>query len=154
MTPDRDAITELTLHECLELLRSAEVGRLAVSQPAHPHVFPVNYVVDHGTVVFRTAAGTKLDAIALDHDVTFEADGYDAASGDAWSVIVKGRAAEVPTASELVAAAELPLFPWQAGAKPRVVRIEPLETTGRRFRASRPTAEERAAPPPQRAASE
>ena len=27
----------------------------------------------------------------------------------------------------------LPLFPWQAGPKPRYVRIEPASVTGRRF---------------------
>jgi uncharacterized protein len=38
-----------------------------------PQIFHINYVVDHGTVVFRTAAGTKL-AGAAQRDVAFEAD--------------------------------------------------------------------------------
>jgi hypothetical protein len=36
------------------LLRSAEVGRLAVSVADHPDIFPINYLVDHGTIVFWT----------------------------------------------------------------------------------------------------
>jgi nitroimidazol reductase NimA-like FMN-containing flavoprotein (pyridoxamine 5'-phosphate oxidase superfamily) len=137
MGDDRTGIAELAAHECLALLRSAEVGRLAVSRPAHPEVFPVNFVVDHGTVVFRTAAGTKLDAIAQDHDVTFEADGYDAASGEAWSVVVKGRASEVTGGHDLTAAVDLPLFPWHTTPKQRIVRILPVEMTGRRFHVAR-----------------
>ena len=35
---------------------------------------------------------------------------------------------------------ELPLFPWQATPKPRVVRILPVEMTGRRFHAGAPHA--------------
>ena len=45
-----------------------------------PEIFPINYVVDHGTVVFRTAEGTKL-AGAVQRDVAFEADGYETADG-------------------------------------------------------------------------
>jgi uncharacterized protein len=45
---------------CWALLRSQEAGRLAVLIADRPEIFPINYVVDHGTVVFRTAEGTKL----------------------------------------------------------------------------------------------
>ena len=44
---------------------SAQVGRLAVSIKEQPDIFPINFVVDHGTVVFRTAEGTKLAAAVL-----------------------------------------------------------------------------------------
>ena len=53
-------VTDLPANACWALLRSQEVGRLAVSIADRPEIFPVNYVVDHGTVVFRTAEGTKL----------------------------------------------------------------------------------------------
>ena len=117
MAGDADDVRVLTVHECLELLRSGEVGRLAISRIAHPEVFPVNYTVDHGTVVFRTAPGTKLDALTRERDVTFEVDGYDRASGDAWSVIIKGRAERVEAPHERFDAADLPLFPWQTGSE-------------------------------------
>ncbi|MEZ5248043.1 MAG: pyridoxamine 5'-phosphate oxidase family protein [Ilumatobacteraceae bacterium] len=48
--------------ECWQLFRSAEVGRLAVSISNHPDIFPLNYVVDGESIVFRTAPGTKLAA--------------------------------------------------------------------------------------------
>jgi nitroimidazol reductase NimA-like FMN-containing flavoprotein (pyridoxamine 5'-phosphate oxidase superfamily) len=120
-------------HDCLELLRESDVGRLAVVVAESPEIFPINFIVDHGTVVFRTAEGTKLASIATTDAVAFEADGYDAVEGIAWSVIVKGRATEVRNLHERFDAADLPLFPWQLSPKPRIIRIVPNEITGRRF---------------------
>jgi nitroimidazol reductase NimA-like FMN-containing flavoprotein (pyridoxamine 5'-phosphate oxidase superfamily) len=134
MTIDlRTGVTILDPDECWNLLRSAEVGRLAVSSMNRPDVFPVNYVVDHGTVMFRTAEGTKLATAVLGPAVVFEIDGYDAKAGEAWSVVVKGRASEVQRMYEVFEATDLPLFPWQASPKPRFVRIVPESVTGRRF---------------------
>ena len=48
--------------ECWTLLRHTEVGRLAVTMGTSPDIFPVNFAVDRGSVVFRTAEGTKLAA--------------------------------------------------------------------------------------------
>jgi len=133
MTTDRFGMTVLSTHECLELLRGEQVGRLAVAIANHPDIFPVNFLVDHGEIVFRTAEGTKLAAAVLGAGVAFEVDGLDAATGDAWSVIVKGHAVELQRMEELFEAAALPLFPWHASPKHRYVRIEPVEITGRRF---------------------
>ena|SRR5579875_1803253 len=125
-------VSVLAAHECWGLLRSTEVGRLAVSVNDHPDIFPVNYVVDHGTIVFRTAEGTKLAAIATRALVAFEADGYDPAVGEAWSVVAKGRAEEIKT-HEALETTTLPLFPWHSAPKHRFVRIVPEEISGRRF---------------------
>ena len=139
------------MRACFDLLRRTEVGHFAVVIADHPEIFPVNFVVDHGSVLFRTAEGTKLAAVAFGGNVAFQADGYDVESGEAWSVVVKGRATEVRNVQERLAAAALPLFPWQAAPKPRFVRIVPVEVTGRRFRVvDRPVA----AQPPKLAAPE
>jgi nitroimidazol reductase NimA-like FMN-containing flavoprotein (pyridoxamine 5'-phosphate oxidase superfamily) len=118
--------------ECWALLREAPVGRLAVTVDGKPDIFPVNPVVDHGTIVFRTAAGTKL-AAAADRDVAFEIDGYDLKEGAAWSVVVKGTAYQITGKQEAARAQTLPLFPWQEGPKTRLVRIEATSVTGRRI---------------------
>jgi uncharacterized protein len=133
MSVDRFGTEVLEANVCWQFLRDAEVGRLAVSITNHPDIFPINYVVDRGTVVFRTAEGTKLAAAVLGRAVAFEVDGYDAGSGEAWSVVLKGRASEIQRMHDLFDATELPLFPWHAAPKPRFVRIEPDELTGRRF---------------------
>jgi len=126
-------VKELDESRCWALLRAADVGRLAVAINNHPDIFPINFVVDHGTVVFRTAEGTKLAAAVLGQAVAFEVDGYDPSSGEAWSVVLKGRAVEIERMQELFDAVDLPLFPWHASPKPRFVRIEADELTGRRF---------------------
>jgi nitroimidazol reductase NimA-like FMN-containing flavoprotein (pyridoxamine 5'-phosphate oxidase superfamily) len=126
-------VTHLEVNACWALLRSQEVGRLAVSIADRPEIFPINFVVDHGTIVFRTAEGTKL-AGAVQRDVAFEADGYEPDTGEAWSVVVKGRGEEIARGHELLDTADLPLFPWHAAPKQRFVRIVPDELSGRRFR--------------------
>jgi uncharacterized protein len=118
--------------DCWALLREAPVGRLAVTVDGKPDIFPVNPVVDHGSIVFRTAAGTKL-AAAAQRDVAFEIDGYDLKEGAAWSVVVKGTAYQITEKQEAARAQALPLFPWQEGPKTRFVRIEPTSVTGRRI---------------------
>jgi hypothetical protein len=116
-------------------LREAPVGRLAVLVDGRPDIFPVNAIVDHATIVFRTAPGTKL-AAASRADVAYEVDGYDLHDGAGWSVVVTGRGHVVRESQEWLSAASLPIFPWQEGRKSWFVRIEPQRVTGRRLRVS------------------
>jgi uncharacterized protein len=132
-TDPKDQMIELDESACWELLRGVEVGRLAIVVNHRPQIFPINFVVDHATVVFRTAEGTKLEWSA-GRDVAFEVDGYEPERREAWSVVVKGLAREIKQLYEALDALELPLFPWHGSAKPRIVRIEPEQITGRRFR--------------------
>ena len=133
MTMNVAPMTVLGERECAELLQSVQVGRLGIAIMNVPDIFPINYVVDRGNIVFRTNEGTKLAAAVLGKAVAFEIDGYDPVAGDAWSVVVKGQAVEIEGMYELFSAEDLPLFPWHAGEKHRFVRIEPTEITGRRF---------------------
>ena len=127
-------IWELNEDECLELLGTVAVGRVGVTIDALPAVLPVNFVLSGGSVVFRTIAGTKLDAATRGAVVAFEADEY-ATSEDpkGWSVLVRGVAREVTAPDELAAVRELPLESWAFdGSAEHVVRIEPTLVTGRR----------------------
>jgi len=105
---------------------------LALIVDGRPDIFPVNHLVDRGTVVFRTAAGTKLTG-AVGHTVVFEVDGYDSRTASAWSVVVKGTAKEVIRLYDVLDVFELPLFPWHSAPKPHFIRIEPESITGRLF---------------------
>ena len=75
----------------------------------------------------------KAQGKAAVRQLQLAADGYDAVTARAWSVVVKGRAHEIWEVEETIRAMRLPLFPWQSGRKPRFVRIEPVDVTGRRF---------------------
>ena len=123
----------LTDESCWELLAKTNVGRLAVDVGGRPDIFPVNYLVDDGAIVFRTGAGTKLAGAALMHHVAFEIDGYLPNERTAWSVVVKGWAEQVERMEEVFAVEDLPLFPWAAHPKPNFVKITPHEVSGRRF---------------------
>lgn len=133
-TPEGTEI--LTDRQCWERLRTTSIGRLAVHSAGQPDIFPINYVVDDETIVFRTRAGTKLSSSVLLQRVAFEIDGYDPGRGHAWSVVVKGRARSIERLSERYEAEDLPLFPWVTFSKPEFVRIVPREVTGRRFQLS------------------
>ena len=128
---DTSGIRTLATHESWELVRAGVVGRLAVVHDDAPDIFPVNYVVDHGTVVIRTAGGTK-HAAARNRVVAFEVDGYDLDEAEAWSVVLKGRATEVYAVDEAIDVMALPLLPWAQGNKPHLLRSTPDSVTGRR----------------------
>ena len=128
-------IVELSETESWTLLREAVVGRLAVIVDDQPDIFPVNHLVDLGSVVFRTGNGTKLTG-ALGHQVAFEVDGYDLETASAWSVVVKGKATSVNRLDDVPAVISLPPFAWHSAPKPHFVRIEPQSITGRRFEVS------------------
>ena len=127
------AVENLSVKQCWELLRSTDVGRLAVIAGDHPDIFPVNYAVDQGTVIFRSAKGTKVTSALGDAPVAFEADGYDSETGLVWSVVLKGQASTFQTIEETVESFKVDVHPWQAGEKERFIRIRPDKITGRSF---------------------
>lgn len=133
-------VEELPVNTCWSLLRTTTVGRLAVWVDDHPDIFPLNFAVDHGTLVFRTGEGTKVAGALSDTPVALEADGYDPSTSTAWSVVVKGRARTIREIHDLMDTVDLPLFPWQGGEKSRFIRIHPDLVTGRRFPAVDPDA--------------
>ena len=130
---DENTADHLTSSQCWAYVRQARFGRLAVIVDGHPEIFPVNFAVDRGTVVFRTAAGTKLAGALEGGAVAFEVDGYDDRLGQAWSVVLKGSAVQLESIEDVLASEELPLFPWQSGEKNHFLRIEPEQTSGRSF---------------------
>jgi nitroimidazol reductase NimA-like FMN-containing flavoprotein (pyridoxamine 5'-phosphate oxidase superfamily) len=118
-------------HECWAAMRTGTLGRLGFSVDGEQEIFPLNYVIDQGTIVFRTSASSRIGLCLDGRGVAFEADGV--ADGLAWSVVVKGRAKAITGLYDSIAAAELPVHPLQPGQKPRLVRITADAVTGRRF---------------------
>lgn len=119
---------------CVRLMATQPVGRLAVAPGGRPVCLPVNFVLDDEAVVFRTAAGTKLDAAVRGALVSFEVDSIDPVLQAGWSVVVSGWAEEVLDADEQARLAALPLRPWSAHDKSHWIRVRPESITGRRLR--------------------
>ena len=117
----------LTVEECLELVRAQLVGRLAISS-AHgpPFVAPVTFVLDGGTIFFRSNPGEKFDAV--DQRGTFQVDGFDHQHRTGWSVLLQGRL-ELAEDAEV---AHLDLEPW-IGPRAFWIRLVPEVVTGRRL---------------------
>lgn len=128
-----DHLQELDVDRCLALLGEHHFGRVAVNDEDGPVVFPVNYVLDRGTVVFRTSLGTKLDAAVGRSPATFEIDGVDERRRLGWSVIVRGRLEEVSDSGELERLRELDLEPFAGGERDHYVQVLSATITGRRI---------------------
>jgi len=132
MSIESQPISVLSATESWNLLSSVALGRLVTSVDGKPAIFPVNFVVQHRTVLFRTAAGTKLVSAAINNEVLLEGDDHGFTEG--WSVIVEGTARILHTDEEIDEAERAQLLPWIATVKQHYVRIRPLNITGRRFR--------------------
>ena len=127
-----DGASILPVTQCWDLLAGVTLGRLVTSVDGQPEIFPVNYVVQRHTVLFRTAEGTKLVSTAINNRVLFEVDDHNVAEG--WSVIIKGTARSLRTNEEIEEAERAQVLPWTASEKSHYVRIIPEVVTGRRFR--------------------
>jgi nitroimidazol reductase NimA-like FMN-containing flavoprotein (pyridoxamine 5'-phosphate oxidase superfamily) len=128
----------LIRQECLDLLAEQEVGRIAVVLGRQPLIFPVNYVLDGDTIVFRTDPGTKLAAASFEL-VAFEVDRID--HRGSWSVLVQGVGHHVtPEFSRVFERVRtLAVTCWAPGDKEHWVRVLPKEITGRRLVATEST---------------
>lgn len=110
-----EGIENLSASQCWERFRSTDLDRLAVTAAGHPEIFPINYVVDHGCLVFRTAAGTKLDAALAGGSVAMETDGYNPSTKMAWSVVAKGPVERLVSIDDVISSASCRCFPGRAG---------------------------------------
>ena len=128
---------ELGWDDCLELLRSEPVGRVALTARALPVVLPVNFALLDGEIVWRSAQGTRLNDASAGFVVAFEVDHYDADHKRGWSVMIQGLAHVITDAEELARARELPLESWALeGLADRYVCLVPNIVTGMRIRQS------------------
>jgi nitroimidazol reductase NimA-like FMN-containing flavoprotein (pyridoxamine 5'-phosphate oxidase superfamily) len=129
----RPALMRLTEEECWDLLGTHGVGRIALPTHPGPEVFPVNYAVDHRTIVYRTDPRA---ATAVEHaaDVSFQADHIDEHNSRGWSVLLTGTAERVVDEDEVRRLrAEAPARPWVGGERSLWIRVRPGAVTGRRI---------------------
>ena len=128
---ERADVEILERAECLALLATAPVGRVAVPVPGEaPLVVPVNFLLVGERVLFRTDYGTVFRrAVLAEQPVSFQVDEIDVATRTGWSVLVAGQASEVGEWE----ASSLKLQPWAAGGKDHWVQLEAGSVTGRRL---------------------
>jgi nitroimidazol reductase NimA-like FMN-containing flavoprotein (pyridoxamine 5'-phosphate oxidase superfamily) len=129
---DEPVLEELDRDECLRLLATQSVGRVAIGQPEWaPHVVPVNYVMLRDSVVFRTDRGKKLRLVVTE-PVSFEVDFADPFRRTGWSVLVQGLAYQASNWE--IEVEDIHVEPFAPGKKSSWVRLVPHSITGRRVR--------------------
>ena len=119
--------------DAFRLLAHGEVGRVGVTIGALPAIFPVNYRLVDGCIVFRSSPGSKLSAAASGSVVAFEVDDYHAADRSGWSVLVVGLSEVVHDLDVTFQLLEAGLDPYVDGPRGAVVRIVPKFVSGRRI---------------------
>jgi uncharacterized protein len=131
------ALKELAERECVELLATQVIGRVAVVVDGRASVFPVNYVLDRGHIVFRTDEGTKLDAARAGATVTFEVDRSDPMYHTGWSVMATGPLEAVTERDDLERVSALPVRAWGRTGN-HWVRMPIASISGRRINDPQP----------------
>ncbi len=131
MGTDASGLELLSREDCVHLLATRTIGRIAFHAAALPVILPVAYAVDGDSIVVRVRGGSQLDAGTRGAVVAFEVDDVDAADGGHWSVVVTGVTSAVSDPAELERAKALPLDDW-AGDGDRFIRISRELVSGRR----------------------
>jgi nitroimidazol reductase NimA-like FMN-containing flavoprotein (pyridoxamine 5'-phosphate oxidase superfamily) len=135
-TPDdrkQGSITELDEEECLALLGTTTVGRIAFVNAEGQQLVPVNFALIDGVIYFRTLPDGFLSGLARgDEDVAFGVDHHDVFR-DGWNVTVRGSAREVEDRATInKVLSNHRLKPWAGGVRPLVIRVTPKFIAGRR----------------------
>jgi len=127
----------LTSAECLELLASTPVGRIAFLHDGDVVILPINIGLWNRSIVFSTQPGSKLDTAVMARQVSVEVDEWNSTTHEGWSVLAKGTASTVTDADEIAELDDLSVTAWIRPDAPRSwVRMLPNEITGRRVPAT------------------
>jgi len=123
---------ELTRAQCERLIARGGVGRIGMCTDTGPAIVPVNYVLDDGSIVFRTTAYSGLAKQVWGKQVAFEVDHLDTEHAWAWSVLALGRVVPIDDPEEIALLDRRgELHPWAAGERRLHMRIAPTRVSGR-----------------------
>lgn len=126
--------------ECLDLLTTTTVGRVAFVNAEGLQLVPLNFAVIDGEIYFRTAPESILDdLVAGDAQVAFAVDYHSEQFREGWSVTVKGTATRVqdPDLHAQVMSWRT-LRPWAGGTREIVLHLSRRTIEGRRVHGNRP----------------
>jgi uncharacterized protein len=126
-----DHLKVLDREQCLRRLEAHGVGRIGAIVCGRPVVYPVNYAIHDGAIVFRTRRGGELDSATNGEAAAFEIDGIDHLYHEGWSVLVVGRCSPVNDVAELEGLRDVRLSPWADERRDRFVRIPFDKVSGR-----------------------
>jgi hypothetical protein len=123
----------LARQECMRLLASHPVGRVAVVVDGWRMTFPVSHrVVHYDDIVFHSEDVSKVAGTSSGVRMSLEIDDLDESGELGWSVAVHGVGREVDP-SEMARLRKLGLEPGGLAASAHWIRIRPEKITGYRF---------------------
>jgi len=126
-------LSALSRAECLDLLASQSVARLAFTRRALPDVIPVNFVLDGESALIRVQPGSAVARAVAGAVVAIQADDLDREDRTGWSVTAVGEACEVLDPGDLARVADLVPLPWARGDRSLLIRIPLTRVAGRRL---------------------
>jgi nitroimidazol reductase NimA-like FMN-containing flavoprotein (pyridoxamine 5'-phosphate oxidase superfamily) len=123
----------LTRAQCLDLLRTDGIARIAYSQRAMPAIVTVDYAVIDEGLVLRLAEGAPELASLRDAVVAFQADQGSPLDEHSWSVSCVGKARLIEDPGEALATAAAHDWPRTGATRPAFLRMDPDLLQGRIF---------------------
>lgn len=130
---DGEGLEVLAAEQCLELMTTSRLGRIAVTIGAVPAIFPVAYRLLDGQIIFRAGVGTNLHRAAANKVVAFEVDDVDLSTREGWSVVAVGMAREVKDHDAVSPDVDGAPRLWEPSSGSHVIVIMPAFLSGRRF---------------------
>ena len=128
------ALVALSRRECLELLRTEQIGRAVFTDRAMPQILPVTYAVLGDDIVLATTSTSRLALASEGGVLAFEVDHHDPVTRTGWSVVVTGLAVRVVDPAEQAGVLSV-LDPWAPGHHDLLLRLPSSVLTGRRIEA-------------------
>jgi nitroimidazol reductase NimA-like FMN-containing flavoprotein (pyridoxamine 5'-phosphate oxidase superfamily) len=126
-------LVPMSIEECRRTLPREGVGRVVFVDARGPVALPVNYVLDHEDIVFRTEAASSVLAATAAGRVSFEIDEIDTEARLAWSVLATGTVQRVEDPADLRHVTWLGPTPWAEGDRDLYLRLTVQRITGRRL---------------------
>jgi uncharacterized protein len=134
---DRD-VEVLDEAQCLSLMGTVPLGRIAFTEGALPAVQPVAFALGDGEVFIPTHRGSRVAAASRGAVVAFEVDEFDAGARTGWNVTVIGASRVISDPAEVRRLDELGVQPWAPADAHCYIGIQTRLLRGRRI--SRPPA--------------
>ena len=119
---------ELAYAECLDLLATDTVGRVAFTTPEGPRIVPVNYALEGDGAGVPDHGEQRARRLRARPPIAFEVDHLDGERRRGWSVVAHGPCARMDEPPSAQSEGES----WAGGRRPLRLRLEWTELTGRR----------------------
>ena len=130
--PPSPRVAVLSPNQCIDLLGSGGVGRIAWQTDDGPQILPVNFVFLEGLAYFRTSPHGLLSELVQPCAVALEVDDLDHRYRTGWSVVLHGQAQSVAAPQQVMRLwAADQISPWAPGDKSLVIQVTPAKITGR-----------------------